>query len=62
MAEEPMTISQETSIPNIDDNACPEASFHNFELVSMIHNASKLESAWPIVVLMAAKEMLKFSY
>ena len=62
MAEKPMTIFQETSIPYIDDNSFLEASFHNFELVSMIHNASKLESAWLIAVLMAAKEMLKFSY
>ena len=47
MAEEPMTIFQKTSIPYIDDNAFLEASFHNFELVSMIHNASKLESVCP---------------
>ena len=39
MAEEPMPIFQETSIPYIDANAFPEASFHSFELVSMIHNA-----------------------
>ena len=43
MAEDPMTIFQETSIPYIDANAFPEVSLHNFELVSMIHNASKLE-------------------
>ena len=30
MAEEPMTIFQETSIPYIDANVFPEASFHNF--------------------------------
>ena len=61
MAEEPMTIFQETSILYIDaDDAFPKASFHSFELVSMIHNASEPESRWPAVVLMAAKEMLKF--
>jgi len=40
MAEDPMTIFQETSIPYIDANAFSEASFHSFELVSMIRNAS----------------------
>ena len=43
MVEEPMTIFQETSIPYINANAFLEASFHSFELVSMIHNASEPE-------------------
>ena len=55
MAEEPMTIFQETSIPYIDANVFLEASFHSFELVSMIHNASRLELGWPAVALMAAR-------
>ena len=61
-AEEPMTIFQETSIPYIDANAFPQASFHSFELVSMIHNALKPELGWPAAVLMVAKEMLIFGY
>ena len=40
----------------------PEATFHNFELVSMISRASKLKSAWPSATIMVAKEMLKFGY
>ena len=44
MAEEPMTIFQETSIPYINANAFLEASFHSFKLVSMVHNALELES------------------
>ena len=31
MAEEPITIFQETFIPYIDANTFPEASFHSFE-------------------------------
>ena len=62
MAEEPITICQETSIPYIDANAFPEVSFHGFELVFMIHNALEPESNWPAAVLMATKEMLKFGY
>ena len=62
MAKEPMTIFQETSIPYIDANAFLEASFHSLELVSMIHNASKLKFGWLVTVLMVAKEMFKFSY
>ena len=62
MAEKPMTIFQETSIPYIDANAFPKESFHSFKLVSMIHNASEPESSWPAAVLMAAKEMLKSGY
>jgi len=46
MAKEPITIFQETSIPYIDANAFPKASFHSIELVSMIHNALELESGW----------------
>ena len=62
MAEEPLTIFKETSIPYIGANAFSEATFHSFELVSMISRVSKLESAWPSATLMAAKEMLKFGY
>ena len=57
-----MTISQETSIPYINTNAFPKASFHSFELVSMIHNALEPESRWPAILLMVAREMLKFGY
>jgi len=62
MAEEPLTFFKETSVPYIGANAFPEATFHSFELVSMISKASELESAWPSSSLMAAKEMLKFGY
>ena len=62
MAEEPLTIFNETSVPYISANAFLEATFHIFELVSMISRASELESVWPSVTLMAAKEMLKFGY
>ena len=62
MAEEPLTFFKETSIPYIGTNAFPKATFHSFELVSMISRASELESAWPSATLMATKEMLKFGY
>ena len=62
VAEEPLTFFKETYVPYIGPNAFPEATFHNFELVSMISKASKLESAWPSATLMVAKEMLKFGY
>ena len=62
MAEEPLTISKETSIPYIGANAFLEETFHSFELVSMISRASELKSAWPSSTLMATKEMLKFGY
>ena len=62
MAIEPITIFQETSITYIDANAFLEVSFHGFDLVPMIHNASKPKLAWTTTILMAAKEMLKFSY
>ena len=61
MAEEPLTIFKEISVPYIA-NAFLEATFHNFELVSMISWASELKSTWPFATLMAAKEMLKFGY
>jgi len=57
-----MTIFQKTSIPYINANAFQKVSIHSFELVSMIHDASEPESSWLAVVLMAAKEMLKFGY
>ena len=62
MAEEPLTFFKETYVPYIGANAFPKASFHSFELVSMISRASELDSAWPATTQMAAKEMLKFSY
>ena len=62
MALEPMTIFQETSIPYIDAFAFPEASFHSFKIVSMIHNALEPGSSKPLAILMAVKEMLKFRY
>ena len=61
-AEEPLTFFKETSVPYIGANAFLEATFHSFELVSMISRAPELESAWPSATLMAAKEMLKFGY
>ena len=62
MAEEPLAFFKETYVPYISANAFSEATFHSFELVSMISHASKLKSAWPSFTLMAAKEMLKFGY
>ena len=60
--DEPLTIFNESSIPYIGANAFLEATFHSFELVSMISKASELGSALPFATLMAAKEMLKFGY
>ena len=62
MAEEPLTFFKETFVPYIGANAFSEATFHSFELVSMISRALELKSAWPSATLMAAKEMLKFGY
>ena len=62
MAEEPLTFFKETFVPYIGANAFLEATFHSFELVSMISRALELESAWPSTTLMAAKEMPKFGY
>ena len=62
MAEEPLTFFKETFVPYIGANAFLEATFHSFELVSMISRVSELESAWPSATLMTAKEMLKFGY
>ena len=62
MAEEPLTIFKETSVPYIGANAFPEAIFHSFKLVSMIFRASELESVWHFATIMAAREMLKFGY
>ena len=62
MAEEPLTFFKETSVPYIGVNAFSEATFHSFELVSMISRAPNLELAWPSTTLMTAKEMLKFGY
>ena len=62
MAEKPLTIFKETSVPYIAANAFQEATFHSFKLVSMIFRASELESAWHSATIMAAREMLKFGY
>ena len=43
MAKEPLTFFKETFVPYIGANAFSEATFHSFELVSMVSRASKLE-------------------
>ena len=45
MAEEPLTFFKETYVPYIGANSFPEATFHSFELISMVSRASKLKSA-----------------
>ena len=60
MAKEPLTFFKETYVPYIGANAFPEATFHSFELVSIISRASEVESAWPLSTLMADIEMLKY--
>ena len=62
MAEEPLAFFKETYVPYIGANAFLEATFHSFELFSMISRAPELESVWPSATLMSAKEMLKFGY
>ncbi|XP_075654942.1 uncharacterized protein LOC142625127 [Castanea sativa] len=62
MAEEPLSIFKEASILYIDVDAFLEATFHSFEVVSMISRALEHKSTWPSATLMAAKEMLKFGY
>ena len=62
MAEEPLNFFKETFVPDIGTNAFLEATFHSFELVSMISKALELESVWPSTTLMLAKEMLKVGY
>ena len=62
MAEEPLTFFKETFVPYIGANAFLEATFHSFELVSVISRALELKSTWPSATLMVAKEMLKFGY
>ena len=62
MAEEPLNFFKEAFVPDIGTNAFPEATFHSFELVSMISKALELESIWPSTTLMVAKEMLKVGY
>ena len=61
-AKKPLSIFKEASIPYIGANAFLDATFHSFEVVSMIFRAPELESAWPFATLMVAKEMLKFGY
>ena len=62
MVEEPLTFFKETYVPYIGANAFLEATFHSFELVSMISRALEFELVWPSATLMSAKEMLKFGY
>uniref|UniRef100_A0A2N9HUN7 Uncharacterized protein n=1 Tax=Fagus sylvatica TaxID=28930 RepID=A0A2N9HUN7_FAGSY len=37
LVEEPISIYNDSSVPYIDGNTTPEASFHSFEFVSVIH-------------------------
>ena len=59
MAEESMTIFQETSTLYINANAFPKASFQSFELVSMIHNALEPKNFLEVRFQRNASEMAK---
>jgi hypothetical protein len=47
LAEEPISIHNDPTVPYIDNNIAPEASFHYFEFVLMIHNVVALKPEMP---------------
>lgn len=62
LAEEPISIYNDSSIPYIDGNTTPEASFHSFEFVSVIHKVEVVKPKMSEAIVTMAKEFIKAGF
>ena len=62
LAEEPISIYNDSEIPYIDGYASEEASFHSFEFVTVIHRVAAVEPRLSRAGIMVAKEFVKAGF
>ncbi len=62
LAEEPISIYNDRTIPYIDGYAPEEASFHSFEFVTLIHRVAAVELKLSKTGIMVAKEFIKAGF
>ena len=62
LAEEPISIYNDQTIPYIDGYAPKEASFHSFEFVTVIHRVAAVEPRLSKPGIMVAKEFIRAGF
>ena len=62
LAEEPISIYNDNAVPCIDGYASKEASFHNFEFVTVIHSVAAVEPILSKARIMVAREFVKAGF
>jgi hypothetical protein len=62
LALEPISIYNDSTVPYIDGNTAPEASFHNFKFVSVIHKVATVKPKMSEAVMMVAKEFIRAGF
>ena len=62
LAEEPISIYNDPTVPCIDGNIAPEASFLSFEFVSVIHKVATIKPKMPKAVMAVAKELIGLGF
>jgi hypothetical protein len=62
LAEEPISIYNDPIVPYIDGNIAPEASFHNFEFVSVFHKVVAVKLELPKVVMAVSREFIRLGF
>jgi hypothetical protein len=62
LVEEPISIYNDSSVPYIDGNTTPEASFHSFEFVSVIHKVAAVKPKMSEAIMTMAKEFIRVGF
>ena len=62
LAEEPISIYNDPIVPYINGNVAPEASFHSFEFVSVIHKVAAVKPKMPKAIIAVAKEFIRLAF
>ena len=62
LAEEPISIYNESAVPYIDEYTSEEALFHSFEFVTVIHRVAANEPRLSKVGIMVAREFVKAGF
>lgn len=62
LAEEPISIYNDPTIPYIDGNVALEALFHSFEFVLVIHKVAVVKPEMPKVIMAVAWEFIRLGF
>jgi hypothetical protein len=62
LAEEPISIYNDPTIPYINGNIAPEASFYSFEFILVIHKVVAIKSEMPKALMAVAREFIRLGF